>query len=470
MKVRRTKTAAAMGILMCIAFAYSAFGYPSVYPTGVTIYKPDKCWNGYTVYAGGILIDMNGKVLKDWKLSQMGKVLPGGYVMGDIRYDGPRIERGRELVQKDWDGNIVWQFNKTTKIKIGDKLIWTARQHHDFQREGNPVGYYAPGMEPLALGGKTLVLAAREVKKPQIAPTTIAGDCLLEVDWDGNIVWEWQSTDHFDEIGFSEEAKNAIYRGSLLGISTAKADTGEAKKGIDDIFFDWIHSNCASYVGPNKWYAAGDKRFHPDNIVWDGRNTNTIFIIDKKTGKIVWKVGPDYTASAALRKLGPIIGQHHAHIIPKGLPGEGNMLVFDNGGRGGYGAPNPGSPRGVNNAIRDHSRVIEFNPVTLKVVWEYTAEKSGFGKQQMHRFYSPYISGAQRLLNGNTLICEGNDGRIFEVTPKFEIVWEYILPKGGSYRAYRVPYEWIPQLKKPVERAVIPPKLSEFRIEPQGKK
>lgn len=431
---------------MCITLVHSVFGYPSVYPTGVTIYKPDKCWNGYTIHSGGALIDMNGNMVKRWELSQLGKLLPGGYVLGDIRYGGPRMERGRELLQMDWDDRILWKFNRTEQVKIGDEVIWSAKQHHDFQREGNPVGYYVPGMEPLVDEAKTLILASREVENPKIAPSILLGDCIMEVAWDGEIVWEWQSTEHFDEMGFSEEAKNAMYRG-----------------GMDmNSVYDWIHSNSISYLGPNKWYDAGDERFHPDNVIWDGRNTNIIAIIDKKTSKIVWRVGPDYTASPAIRKLGQIIGQHHAHMIPKGLPGEGNILVFDNGGRAGYGAPNPGSPTGRNNALRDHSRIIEFDPVTLEKIWEYTA--SG---RQTFLFYSPFISSAQRLPNGNTLICEGNDGRLFEVTSKKEIVWEYMSPSGTSYRAYRLPYQWVPQLEKPVEKAVIPPIASEFRIEPQ---
>jgi hypothetical protein len=56
-----------------------------------------------------------------------------------------------------------------------------------------------------------------------------------------------------------------------------------------------------------------------------------------------------------LKALVYIIGPHHTHLIPKGLPGEGNVLVFDNGGAAGYGDPNPGAPNGTWNAIRDHS-------------------------------------------------------------------------------------------------------------------
>jgi hypothetical protein len=86
------------------------------------------------------------------------------------------------------------------------------------------------------------------------------------------------------------------------------------------------------------------------------------------------------------------------------------------------------------------------------------------------------VSSAQRLPNGNTLIDEGADGRIFEVTPAKEIVWEYVSPffgpEDGSastnriYRAQRVPYEWVPQLPKQVERAVIPPDITTFRMQP----
>lgn len=440
----------------------------TIYPTGVTIYKPDKCWNGYTIYRGGNVIDMNGSLVKRWEeISQLGKILPGGYVLGDVRCGGPRRERGRRLIQMDWEGNIIWEFRKTEQIKVGDEAIWSAKQHHDFQREGNPVGYYAPHMEPSVEGGKTLILASKEVENKDIAPGKLLDDCILEVTWDVEIVWEWRSCKHFNQMGFSEAARNTIYR-----------------QGSKQDPFDWLHSNSISYLGPNKWHDKGDKRFHPDNIIWDGRNTNTIAIIDKKTHDFVWRVGPDYTDSPELRKLGQIVGQHHAHMIPRGLPGEGNILVFDNGGFAGYGLPNPSSPTGVNNAVRPYSRVIEFNPNTLEVCWEYSADR-----RHHFRFYSPYISSAQRLPNGNTLICEGNRGRIFEVTRDLEIVWEYVVPPsrtsgdsdywggivppsqkgywgGISYRAYRVPYNWIPQLDEPVEKAVIPPNPLEFRIKP----
>lgn len=101
-------------------------------------------------------------------------------------------------------------------------------------------------------------------------------------------------------------------------------------------------------------------------------------------------------------------------------------MVIDNGGFAGYGFPNPSSPTGVYNAVRPYSRVIEFNPKTLELCWEYSVPR-----HHHYRFYSPYISSAQLLPNGNTLICEGNQGRIFEVTRDLETVWEYIVPPSS---------------------------------------
>jgi hypothetical protein len=462
-------------VILIIGLASLALAFPTVYPTGTTIYHPEKCWSGFTIFPtadrqGAVLIDMNGNVIKHWK-NILGepipnKILPGGYVVGATGASATHQEFF-DLVQVDMNDNVVWRFDRGEQVE--DKVkgkIWSARQHHDWQREGNPVGYYAPGMDPKSTNGNTLILSHKNVKNPKISDKLLEDDWFYEVTWDGKIVWEWLLSDHFDELGLDEEAKKTMYK----------------YPGWNDIrgAGDWAHVNNMNYLGPNKWYDQGDQRFHPDNIIWDARELNIIGITDKKTGKIVWKVGPDYSATPALQKLGQIIGLHHAHMIPKGLPGAGNILVFDNGGSAGYGPGNPGAPTGFKNAIRDYSRVIEFNPLTLEVVWEYNPRTAGFGPRNGDfRFYSHYISAAQRLPNGNTMITEGADGRMFEVTPKYEIVWEYVSPffgKGAqswnnmTYRGYRVPYEWVPQVKKPVEKAVIPPRNSEFRVDQAGMK
>jgi len=224
--------------------------------------------------------------------------------------------------------------------------------------------------------------------------------------------------------------------------------------------FDWLHVNAATYVGPNRWFDAGDRRFAPNHIIISSRQSSFVAIVGRD-GKVVWRIGPDFLESTELRTLRQIIGQHHPHIIPKGLPGAGNLMVFDNGGASGYGAPTPVSPDGSAIYQRAGSRVLEINPKTLELLWSYNGP----------RFFSTNISSAQRLPNGNTLITEGAPGRLLEVTNDRKVVWEYIYPvfggaqsTNGVYRGYRVPYDWIPQLMRPAERAVVPPALTDFRV------
>ncbi|MFZ5943508.1 MAG: aryl-sulfate sulfotransferase [Bacillota bacterium] len=443
-------------------------GLPTIHPTGTTVYNPDKAFNGYTIFQaaeyGAMLINMNGKEVKVWKGLHgfPNKMLPGGFVMGsrgqrDTKYG---YQDNVDLIQVDWNGNVVWEFNQYEFIEDpGNEPRWMARQHHDYQREGNPVGYYVPGMDPKTDSGNTLILAHKNVYNKKISDKNLLDDTIIEVDWEGNIVWEWLCNEHFDDLGFSQAERNVLFRDPNMH------DCGG---GVGD----WMHINSMSTLGPNKWYEQGDKRFHPDNIIWDARESNITAIISKESGKIVWKLGPDFDSTKELRKLGIIIGQHHCHLIPKGLPGEGNILIFDNGGWAGYGSPSMTSPWGAKAYRRDHSRILEIDPITLKIVWQYTPTEAGHLQPfHSHHFYSPFISSAQRMPNGNTLICEGSGGRLIEVTDKHELVWEYISPYWGKmfklnmlYRAYRLPYEWVPQLDKQEEVAIERVDVNTFRM------
>jgi Arylsulfotransferase (ASST) len=453
-------------------------GYPSVYPTGVTVYNPERAWSGYTLFqaagVGALLIDMSGREVQLWRGLQgfPNKLLPGGQVFGSTGERNPRhgAQDQVDLVQVDFDGKVLWRFDRLEHISDPDeKPRWLARQHHDYQRQGNPVGYYTPGQEPLTDRGNTLILVHENVQNAAISSKPLLDDRIVEVDWSGNIVWQWRPNEHFDELGFDEAAKASLRRNPNVRAPGANGLGGAATEGVGD----WLHINSLSVLGPNRWFDAGDARFHPDNLIWDAREANIIAIVDKRSGKIVWKLGPRYDGNDAERKLGWIIGQHHAHLIPQGLPGAGNLLVFDNGGWAGYGAPNPGAPDGLKTALRDYSRVLEIDPITLEIVWQYTPKEAGFVVPlDAARFYSPFISSAQRLANGNTLITEGSDGRIFEVTPDHELVWEYISPywRQGAmhlnlvYRAYRAPYDWVPQLSAPREVAIERLDVKTFRV------
>jgi Arylsulfotransferase (ASST) len=387
-------------------------------PGCVYYYDSSKTCDGYTLvciynqyWSSQVkLIDMNGNTINTWDLIGFpAKMFPNGSIMGQrgtavVDIDLP------EVVQLSWTGETEWMFNAWDNLNG----VMAARAHHDFERDGNPVGYYAPGQEPQAYGGKVLIIGRLNTLDPKISSMTLLDDVTYEVDWDTKAATlVWKPSEHFDEFGFNDEAKQLIY------------NTG----------WDYLHINSVSRLGPNKWYdpvtGVGDPRFHPDNLIMDARSANIIWIVnmvqsDKyKVGQIVWKVGPDYSAGTPEGdKLGQIIGQHNAHMIPKGLPGEGNILVLDNGGIAGF----PWQ-------FRLNSRILEFDPITLDPVWKY---ESG-------NFFTFYSGNAQRLPNGNTLIDECATGRIFEVTPTGETVWECFDGVAGAvYRAYRVPPEWVP--------------------------
>ena len=146
---------------------------------------------------------------------------------------------------------------------------------------------------------------------------------------------------------------------------------------------EWTHANGLAEL-PN------------GNIVVSFRTISTVIVIERQTGKIIWKLSAP-----------PLCGQH----APTPLP-NGNLLIFDNG------------PHRLDNSM-PFSRVIEVELASKKIVWEYREKRES-------DFFSPRISNAQRLPNGNTMICEGDFGRLFEVTAGGELVWEYVNPYFGG--------------------------------------
>jgi arylsulfotransferase ASST len=158
-----------------------------------------------------------------------------------------------------------------------------------------------------------------------------------------------------------------------------------AKDTITEIQGDrseWTHGNALMEL--------------PDgDLLVSFREISTIIKIERRTGEIVWKLGAP-----------PLSGQH----APTPLP-NGNILIFDNG------------PHRLDESL-PFSRVIEVNPRTNDIVWKY---QEGVPSN----FFSPRISNAQRLPNGNTLINDGWFGRFFEVTSTGDVVWEYVNPYFG---------------------------------------
>ena len=178
-------------------------------------------------------------------------------------------------------------------------------------------------------------------------------DYVVEVTLDGEVVWEWHAWEHLD---VDTDIINA-----------------------QDMREEWTHANSIDQL-PN-----GD-------LLISFRNISTVLIASRDSGEVTWKYSQPNVAQ-----------QNDAHMLPNG-----NVLIYDNGAH-------------RENSALPFSRVVEVNPKTDDTMWEYT-------DPTLFNFFSPFISGAQRLENGNTLITEGNFGRIFEITSDGELVWEYVSP------------------------------------------
>jgi len=338
---------------------------------GVAVYKPERCYNGYTLFCrnrGGAfyLIDMEGNVVHKWEITHssihFGELLPNGhlfYSTCDRTY-----EATRGVHELDWDGNVVWYFNCPVD--------------HEHGRLAN---------------GNSLMNCREEVIDPSVYHDTGYPDyrCayspyMIEVTPDREIMWEWHGCEHIEELK------------ALVDIEFPRPEQ------------DWAHCNTAQSIPENE-LGKRDPRFRAGNVMFSHRTIDTIGVIDRDTGEIVWAWGP-----------GELDKQHQPNMLPNG-----HIIIFDNG------------------TARKYSRIVELDPATEEIVWEYVGEPP-------ESFFSSAVSGQQRLPNGNTLICSGGQARIFEVTADKEIVWEYINeyhhPTGGG-GLYRHSGRYAPEYLEP---------------------
>jgi len=198
------------------------------------------------------------------------------------------------------------------------------------------------------------------------------------------------------------DATKAAIRGGIPGSETDGGPFGEAVRKVNDdgnTVWEWHFKELGLDSYPlhrngNRWSYGHTNTVCPladGTYLVSSKNLNLLFIIDPITNTVNWAYQND--------EMG---GQHDAQMLDNG-----NILVFANGLYAGD---------------LSHSQVWEINPISRDIVWRYVA------KDDMTSFYSPHMGGAQRLPTGNTLICEGNKGCLFEVTPDGDVVREFVSP------------------------------------------
>lgn len=274
-----------------------------------------------------------------------------------------------------------------------------------------------PGNYGVLREGGTLVFAGR-LMPPPIPEFAGNGGQLVEYDWDGNKVWEYIEPYHSHCFAPLRNGNLLISKWDRVPTGIARRVRGgqpgterngseiwsEALQEIDRsgrVVWEWRSAEHldpeTDVIGPlhprDRWTNLNAMEELPDGrILVSYRCINTIAIINRTSGAFDWKWGP-----------GIIAGQHNPTLLANG-----NILVFDNGAHRAY-------------TTIDYSRVIEVDPATGKIVWEYKSNP-------VFDFNSFICSGAARLPNGNTLICSTNQGLIFEVTPDGDTVWEFHSP------------------------------------------
>ena len=293
---------------------------------------------------------------------------------------------------------------------------------------------------PGPLGSKALLLPGGNLLFSTVtaegAPIRAAkGGHIMEMDWDGNVVWERVDHDQHHDIRrldngntvyvaweVMSDASQARVRGGMPGTERDGKIYGDVFREVDPggkLAWEWrledqeiekfpISDDCERYEYAHSNSCAPT----PDgNYLINFRSLDTMMLVERATKEIVWS-HRDWTWG-------------HPHN-PEMLA-DGNITFYANG---------------MNNARQVlHSRALEMDPADFSIVWEYK-------DPQKWTFFSPVMGSVQRLDNGNTLINEAVFGRLFEVTPDKEIVWEYINPhfhpvpdfdgpSNAMFRAYR---------------------------------
>jgi hypothetical protein len=349
--------------------------------SGVTVYDPERASNGLTLYTSG-----------------------GGQRAVLISMTG-------EIVH-EWHlpYSAVWDETAAVKNPQPDSLVYFRKAH--LYPNGDLLAIYeAAGDTPWGYG-------------------------LVKMDKDSRPIWKYLQHAHHDlDVGSDgriyvliHEIRSTTIRywrhlkpPRIDDFVVVLSPEGEElqKVSVVDAF---IASPFARMVNQVAWYTEGDY-FHTNAIdvlepaaaaalmpgarqpvLLSMRELGALAILDLADGRFGWAA------------RGSWVGQHDPDLLPNG-----NLLLFDNYGHFGEG--------GI-------SRVIEFDPRSQGIVWQYAGDAE-------HPFFSGVRSAQERLVNGNTLITESEGGRLLEVTPEGEVVWEYLNPvRGGDAGEHIAVVSW----------------------------
>ena len=432
-------------LLFNLVFLSAIYTQPTV---GVISIEEDS-YEGYTFFSPfsgtkAWLVDNCGRLINVWERGTRPGLaayfLEDGTILRTYKPNtvGPFTSAsnsgGIEIV--DWDNTVIWKYEINTSTQLS---------HHDAVKMPN--GNILVLTWELTYTDELIALGR---DPSEIAPQNFMwSEKILELkpqgESDAEIVWEWHINDHY-----------------IQNFDPSKANYGEIEDHPElfDINFPDLNSGNSNSSRDWNHFNAIDYNEDLDQILISVRNSDEVWIIDHSTtteeaashggglsgrgGDILYRWGNSNSYNRGPISEQKLFGQHGVHWVKKGLDNEGQILIFNNGN---------GNPSGsfsrvqlIDPEIIDGQYNIEpsqpFGPVEANTL---------YGQDFSERFYSAYLSNAQQLPNGNVLINAGSPGRIFEINPAKEIVWDYIIPlfgdvpatqgqtigSNGNFRAYK---------------------------------
>lgn len=421
-------------------------------PTETRYWDSEKAYNGYTLFAGkgkSYLIDMEGYVINEWNIGTNPRLLDNGNLLDATKADPSGFSGFKEL---DWYGNTIWEYTEKRT---------TCFPHHDWTR------IYNKKLQAYT----TLYIANKSATKAQVLaaganPTggsyaDVQLDAIVEVDMSGVIVWEWWFFDHIIQ-DYDAAKPNYVATGKTVADYPGRININMPGKPLKK---DWLHCNSIDY-NENLGHIVINS-VHGEFYIIDhdgtfiaGHPDSSLALAAGKAGDFLYRFGDparynqglppsvlsDWTSSTTGNKQ--IGGSHDVHWIKSGLPGAGNIQIFNNAeylfervsqsyifevnpcfdakkaNTGSYVNP---PDAGYYSWIYPNKDAMKQNKLICnQVVWIYCSKND-------QNFFSTIGGSEQRLPNGNTLICSDAQGHLFEVTygdavTLPQLVWEYINP------------------------------------------
>ena len=336
--------------------------------TGIKVHDPDLACDGYNLYCirsagAAYLMDNDGREVHRWTyrkrpMSGSRHAVMNDHVIMLDNGDAVILKKKEGLIRVSWDSVPIWEAE--------------IRAHHDIAQAPDGSFY-------------VLINELHEHRG-----LDVWFDAIVHLDADGREIGRWSTHDHLEEI--KQVLDPGPFLDTVLDNVLAKKPGNEkrAERLKHDIGrqyrYDYFHTNTITVLPPTP-PGERDRRFAAGNLLVCFRNIDQIAILDADTRRILWSWG-----------AGVLEGPHHPTMLENG-----HILVFNNGVK------------------RIHSSVVELDPVTGEIVWEYQADPP-------NSFYSFSRGSAQRLPNGNTLACVSDKAYAIEITPQGEVVWKWQNP------------------------------------------